>query len=160
CAMCPRPRKCWKAMPASPAPDAVLRRLDWRGARPPEGLLQGDHRTGARGPGTDLADLREDHDYDHVRHIHWNVTARPQTPHVREFLEDREIPAWFLLDLSASVDFGSGPVSKRALLAEFTTLLSRLLVGKGNRVGAILFHAGIERVIPARGGRRQVLHIL
>ena len=147
-------------MPASPAPDAVLRRLEWSVARRLEGLLQGDYRTVARGPGTDLADLREYQYHDDVRHIDWNVTARLQTPYVREYLEDREITAWFLLDLSASVDFASGSVSKRAVLAEFTTLLCRLLAGKGNRVGAILFHAGIERVIPARGGRRQVLHIL
>jgi uncharacterized protein (DUF58 family) len=147
-------------MPASPAPDAVLRRLEWQVARRLEGLLQGDHRTMARGPGTDLAELREYRYHDDVRHIDWNVTARLQTPYVRQYLEDREITAWFLLDLSASVDFGSGAVSKRVVLAEFTTLLCRLLAGKGNRVGALLFRDGIERVIPARGGRRQVLHIL
>ncbi len=147
-------------MPASPAPEAILRRLEWSVARRLDGLLQGDHRTASRGPGTDLADIREYQFHDDVRHIDWNVTARMQTPHVREFLEDREITAWFLLDLSASVDFGSGAVSKRAVLADFTTLLCRLLVGKGNKVGAMLFHSGVERVIPARGGRRQALHIL
>jgi uncharacterized protein (DUF58 family) len=147
-------------MPVPPAPDALLRRLDWQVARRLDGLLQGDHRTLSRGPGTDLADLREYQYHDDVRHIDWNVTARLQTPYVRQYLEDREITAWFLLDLSASVDFGSGAVSKRAVLAEFTTLLCRLLAGKGNKVGALLFRDGIERVIPARGGRRQVLHIL
>jgi uncharacterized protein (DUF58 family) len=138
----------------------MLRRLEWPVARRLEGLLQGSYRTVARGPGTDLADIREYQFHDDVRHIDWNVTARMETPHVREFLEDREITAWFLLDLSASLDFGSGAVSKRAVLAEFSALVSRLLVGKGNRVGAMLFHDHIERVIPARGGRRQVLHIL
>ncbi len=59
---------------------------------------------------------------DDVRHIDWNVTARLQAPHVREFQEDREISAWFLLDLSGSVDFGSGGVRKRALLDEFTAV--------------------------------------
>jgi uncharacterized protein (DUF58 family) len=147
-------------MPASPAPEAIPRRLEWPVARRLEGLLQGGYRTVARGPGTDLADIREYQYHDDVRHIDWNVTARMQTPHVREFLEDREITAWFLLDLSASLDFGSGSVSKRAVLAEFTTLVCRLLAGRGNRVGAMLFHDHIERVIPARGGRRQVLHIL
>jgi uncharacterized protein (DUF58 family) len=147
-------------MPVSPAPDTLLRRLEWQVARRLEGLLQGDYRTLSRGPGTDFADLREYQYHDDVRHIDWNVTARLQQPYVREYLEDRDITAWFLLDMSASVDFGSGAVSKRAVLAEFTTLLCRLLAGKGNRVGALLFRAGIERVIPARGGRRQVLHIL
>jgi uncharacterized protein (DUF58 family) len=147
-------------MSASPAPDAVLRRLEWRVARRLEGLLQGDYRTVSRGAGTDFADLREYQHHDDVRHIDWNVTARMQTPYVREYLEDREITAWFLLDMSASVDFGSGPVSKRAVLAEFAALLCRFLADKGNKVGALLFRSGIERVIPARGGRRQVLHIV
>jgi len=147
-------------MPAPPTPETILRRLEWTVVRRLEGLLQGDYRSLLRGTGVDLADLREYQYHDDVRHIDWNVTARLGTPHVREYLEDREITAWFLLDLSASVDFGSGAVSKRDLLAEFTAMLCRLLAGKGNRVGAILFHAGVDRVIPARGGRQQVLHIL
>ena len=82
----------------------MLRRLD--------GLLQGDYRTLLRGPGIDLADLREYQFHDDVRHIDWNVTARLQTPHVRQFTEDRELTAWFLLDLSGSVDFGSADVTQ------------------------------------------------
>ena len=80
----------------------VLRRLD--------GLLHGDYRTLFRGYGLDLADLREYQYGDDVRHIDWNVTARLQAPYVREYHEDREITAWFVLDLSASVDFGSRQV--------------------------------------------------
>lgn len=147
-------------MTAPPTPEAVLRRLDLKIARRLEGLLQGDHRSMFRGQGLDLADLREYQYHDDVRHMDWNVTARLQIPHVREFLEDREINAWFLLDMSPSVDFQSVSVSKRAVLAEFTTLLCRFLAGKGNRAGALLFSGGVERMIPARGGRRQYLVIL
>ena len=88
-------------------PEAVLRRLEWTVIRRLDGLLQGDYRTLFRGFGLDLADLREYVYHDDVRHIDWNVTARLQTPYVREFNEDREVTAWFLLDLSPSVDFGS-----------------------------------------------------
>jgi uncharacterized protein (DUF58 family) len=83
-----------------------------------------------------------------------------QIPHVREYLEEREITAWFLLDMTPSIDFESVSVSKRVVLAEFTSLVTRFLTGKGNRAGALLFAARVERVIPARGGRSQVLHIL
>ena len=88
-------------------PDRLLRRLEWTVLRRLDGLLQGDYRTLFRGFGLDLADLREYQLHDDVRYIDWNVTARLQTPHVREFQEDREVAAWFLLDLSASIDFGS-----------------------------------------------------
>jgi uncharacterized protein (DUF58 family) len=147
-------------MPAPQTPEAVLRRLDLKVARRLEGLLQGDHRSSFRGQGLDLADLREYQYHDDVRHMDWNVTARLQIPHVREFLEEREITVWFLLDMSPSIDFESVSVSKRMVLAEFTNLLCRLLTGRGNRAGALLFSGKVERVIPARGGRRQLLQIL
>jgi len=140
--------------------DQVLRRLEWTVVRRLDGLLQGDYRTLFRGVGLDLADLREYQYHDDVRHIDWNVTARLQTPYVREYHEDREVTAWFLLDLTASMDFGSRRVSKRAMLADFVAVLARLLTRHGNRVGALLYDRRVDAVIPARSGRRQVLHIL
>ena len=98
-------------------PEKLLRRLEWTVIRRLDGLLQGDYRTLLRGFGLDLADLREYQAHDDVRYIDWNVTARLQTPHVREFQEDREVTAWFLLDLSGSVNFGSRNVRKRELSA-------------------------------------------
>ena len=151
-----------EAAPATPAHHAehVLRRLEWKVIRRLDGLLQGDYRTLLRGAGLDLADLREYQLHDDVRHIDWNVTARMQSPYVRVFLEDREMSAWFLLDLSPSVDFGSGELRKRNVSAEFVTVLARLLTRHGNRVGAMLYGSGVDTVIPTRTGRRHVLHLL
>ena len=149
-------------------PEQLLRRLEWTVIRRLDGQLQGDYRTLLRGFGIDLADLREYQAHDDVRYIDWNVTARLQTPYVREFLEDREVTAWFLLDLSGSVNFGSGAVRKRELSSEFVAVLARLLTRHGNRVGALLYDGQTKlrdgkpacEVIPARVGRRQVLHVL
>jgi uncharacterized protein (DUF58 family) len=141
-------------------PERILRRLEWTVIRRLDGLLQGDYRTLFRGFGIDLADLREYQAHDDVRYIDWNVTARLQVPHVREFQEDREVAAWFLLDLSGSVDFGSAEVTKRTLSSDFVTVLARLLTRYGNRVGAVLYSNGTDAVIPARIGRRHVLHLL
>jgi uncharacterized protein (DUF58 family) len=143
-----------------PAPEAVLRRLEWTVLRRLDGVLHGDYRTLFRGYGLDLADLREYAYGDDVRHIDWNVTARLQTPYVREYNEEREVAAWFLLDLSASVDFGSLAVNKQAVSVEFVTVLARILTRHGNRVGALLYGNTVDTVIPARSGRRQVLHVL
>ena len=141
-------------------PERILRRLEWTVIRRLDGALHGNYRTLFRGFGLDLADLREYQYHDDVRHIDWNVTARLQTPYVRVFNEDREISAWFLLDLSPSMDFGSREMKKRSVSTEFVTVLARLLTRHGNRVGALLYGDSVDTVIPARAGRRHVLHLL
>jgi uncharacterized protein (DUF58 family) len=137
----------------------ILRRLEWTVLRRLDGLLHGNYQTLFRGFGLDLADLREYQYYDDVRYIDWNVTARLQTPYVRVYNEDREVMAWFLLDLSPSVDFGAR-VKKRSVSTEFVTVLTRVLTRHGNRVGALFYGDSVDTVIPARSGRRHALHIL
>jgi uncharacterized protein (DUF58 family) len=141
-------------------PELILRRLEWTVIRRLDGLLHGDYRTLFRGFGLDLADLREYQYHDDVRHIDWNVTARLGTPYVREYYEDRDVTAWFLLDLSPSLDFGSREMRKRGVSSDFVTVLARLLSRHGNRVGALFYGDRVDTVIPAKSGRRHVLHIL
>src|SRR5256714_3517410 len=145
---------------APSGPERRLQRLEWTVLRLLDGLLQGDCGTIFKGEGLALADIREYAFGDDVRHIDWNVTARLDTPYVREYHEDREINAHFLLDISPSVDFGTVDRKKRDLLIDFTALLARLLTRHGNRVGATFYGSRVERSIPARGGRVQVLRIL
>jgi uncharacterized protein (DUF58 family) len=141
-------------------PEALLRRLEWTVIRRLDGLLHGDYRTLFRGFGLDLADLREYQFNDDVRRIDWNVTARMQTPYVREYHEDREISAWFLVDLSGSIGFGSGAQTKHTLTVDFVAVMARLLSGHGNAVGAMCYGQRVDQVIAARTGRRHVLHLL
>jgi uncharacterized protein (DUF58 family) len=145
---------------SAPAPERILQRLDWQVIRRLDGLLQGDYRSLFYGYGVDFADLREYQPGDDIRYIDWNVTARMNTPYVRQYVEDREITAWFLLDLSPSMDFGSMDSQKRAVLVDFVATLTRLLTRHGNRVGAIFYGNHVERTIPARGGRVQVLRLI
>lgn len=156
---------------AAPATDArraerLLRRLEWTVIRRLDGLLQGDWRTLMRGAGLDLSDLRVYQPHDDVRHIDWNVTARLQEPHVRVFTEDREMAAWFLLDVSPSVDFGPPGATKRDMLVGFVAVLARLLTRHGNRVGALLYDGAartdgppLAAVLPPRASRLQVLQL-
>ncbi len=150
--------------PERATPDRILQRLDWQVIRRLDGLLQGDYRSLFYGYGVDFADLREYQPEDDIRYIDWNVTARMNTPYIRQYVEDREITAWFLLDLSPSVDFGTVPTQslKRTVLIDFVTTLARLLTRHGNRVGALFASGGrrVERTIPARGGRIQVLRLV
>lgn len=149
------------------SPERILRRLEWQVIRPLDGQLQGDYRSLFYGYGVDFADLREYQPEDDIRYIDWNVTARMDTPYVRQYMEDREITAWFLLDLSPSMDFGTAQAEKRVLLIDLVGTLARLLTRHGNRIGAILYSGQTnaqgrrsERIIPARGGRNHVLRLI
>src|SRR6478735_10240218 len=139
--------------------ESLLRRLEWRVVRRLDGRLQGDYRTLFRGAGLDFTNLREYEPGDDLRHIEWNVTARLDEPYVREFVEDRELTAWLLLDHSASMGFGPVDRQKDLVLAELATTLALVLTRRGNRVGMVVFDQDVERVLPARSGRNQVLQI-
>ena len=149
-------------MPTTSAatPERILQRLDWQVIRRLDGQLQGDYRSLFYGYGVDFADLREYQPQDDIRYIDWNVTARMDTPYIRQYTEDREISAWFLLDLSPSVDFGTMGNQKRTMLIDFVATMSRVLTKHGNRIGAMFYGSKIEHTIPARGGRMQVLRLV
>ena len=143
----------------APSPHALLARLEWKVLKRLEGALQGDYRTLFRGQGVDLADLREYQLHDDVRHIDWNVTARLDIPHVRQFTEERDLTAWFLLDLSPSIDFGSQR-RKRVVSETFVAVMASLVLRRGNRAGAVLYGNQLDTVLPAKSGRLHVLHMM
>ena len=138
-------------------PERLLNRLEWQVIRRLDGQLQGSHRTAFRGVGLDFLDLREYEPGDDVRHIDWNVTARMDTPFVRQYSEDRELTGWLLLDRSPSMGFGPIDRPKELVLSELATTVARLLTRRGNRVGAILFDNEIEETLPPRASRNHVL---
>ncbi len=156
--------------------ERLLQRLDMRVVKRLDGFFQGDFRTRFLGAGVDFADLRDYQPHDDVRHIDWNVTARMDSPYVREYVADRELTAWLLIDRSASMRFGASPVggssasadptsgagsnrSKALAVTEFMVVIARLLTRNGNRVGAALFDERVEHVIEPKNGRNQVLRL-
>jgi uncharacterized protein (DUF58 family) len=143
-----------------PRPEQRLQRLTWTSLRRLDGLLQGDYRTLMRGSGLDLADLRDYQWGDDVRRIDWNATARLDQTLVRDDHEERELTAWFVVDLSPSIDFGSGSVSKRDLALACCALLARLLLRHGNRFGAVFGDGHAHAVLPPGGSRRHLLLLL
>jgi Protein of unknown function DUF58 len=134
-------------------PERVLQRLDWQVIRRLDGLLQGDYRSLFYGYGVDFADLREYQPEDDIRYIDWNVTARMDTPYVRQYVEDREITAWFLLDLSPSIDFGPTLNMKRAVLISSPHSLdcspaTATALARSSMVGALTepFRRGVDGI--------------
>ncbi len=156
---------------AALTPEGVLHRVRWRVVRRLDGRLQGDYRSIFRGSGLDFTDLREYVPGDDLRHLDWNVTARMDVPYVRQFVEDREVTAWLVLDSSPSMAFGPADRQKSVVTAEIAAALGQILVRGGNAVGAMVFDGSTEqgpggdprpriRTIRPAQGRRQVLRIL
>jgi uncharacterized protein (DUF58 family) len=141
------------------APDRLLLRLEWHVLRRIDGRIQGGYRTSHRGSGTDFAGLREYVESDDARHIDWNATARLNEPQIRQFVEDRDLTVWLVLDRSASMTVGRPGRGKNDVLAELALVLARLFGRGGNRVGAILHDGQTARVVPPGTGRNQALRI-
>ena len=144
------------ASPLEQTPERILRHLEWHVVRRLDGLLQGNYRSLFHGHGLDFAELREYQHGDDIRYIDWNVTARLDAPYIRSYLEERDVPAWFLADLSPSVDFGG----KRQRTIELVAVLARLLNRLGNRTGAMFYDGRALRVTPLGSGRAHILRLI
>ncbi len=142
-------------------PEWILRRLHWQVLRRLDGRLQGDYRTLLRGDGTDFLDLRAYEWGDDVRHIDWNATARMDELLVRDFMEDRELTAWLLIDRSRSMTFGPAGRTKEARARASSPPSSGSCSSRnGNRVGAIIFDGEHHTILPPRQGRNHILGLL
>lgn len=131
-----------------------LRRLDLAVGRRLDGLLQGEHLGLLPGPGTEPAESRLYRVGDDVRRMDWAVTARTTVPHVHDMTADRELETWALVDMSASLDFGTADCEKRDLAVAAVAAVGYLTARAGNRVGAVILRdGGRPRVVPARPGR-------
>jgi uncharacterized protein (DUF58 family) len=132
---------------------AALRTLQLTVRRKLDGMLHGDHLGLIPGPGSEPGESRLYQPGDDVRRMDWSVTARTTHPHVRQMIADRELETWLVVDMSASMDFGTARCEKRDLAVAAAAAITFLNSGGGNRLGALI--ANGERIIrvPARSGR-------
>ncbi|MGW3484932.1 DUF58 domain-containing protein [Rhodococcus ruber] len=136
-----------------PALTAALRTLELTVRRRLDGVLHGDHLGLIPGPGSEPGDAREYQPGDDVRQMDWSVTARTTHPHVRQTVADRELETWLAIDLSPSLDFGTGVCEKRDLAVAAAAAVGYLAGGGGNRIGAVVGTGAHTRRVPARGGQ-------
>ncbi|MFI2714540.1 DUF58 domain-containing protein [Micromonospora sp. NPDC018662] len=145
---------------------AVLARLQLMVTRKLDGLLQGDYAGLLPGPGSEAGESREYRPGDDVRRMDWPVTARTTMPHVRRTVADRELETWLAVDLSASLDFGTGRWLKRDVAVAAVAALAHLTVRGGNRIGAVVGTGataggpGTLLRLPARSGRKEAQGLL
>ncbi|WP_328355621.1 DUF58 domain-containing protein [Mycobacterium sp. NBC_00419] len=132
---------------------AALRTLELTIKRKLDGVLHGDHLGLIPGPGSEPGDSRMYQPGDDVRRMDWSVTARTQVPHVRQMIADRELETWLVVDMSASLDFGTAGCEKRDLAVAAAAAITYLNSGGGNRLGAIIANGDQITRVPALSGR-------
>jgi uncharacterized protein (DUF58 family) len=142
------------------APEASARRLRLEVARRLDGLLSGDHLGYLPGPGSEAAEARLYSPGDDVRRMDWAVTARTGETHVRDAVADRELETTLLVDLTASMSFGTVRHEKRELALALAAAVMHLSGGAGDRVGAVVLTSDGLRRLPPRGGRDAALALL
>ncbi|BBX82497.1 hypothetical protein MAUB_03700 [Mycolicibacterium aubagnense] len=136
-----------------PELSAALRKLELTVRRKLDGVLHGDHQGLMPGPGSEPGESRLYQPGDDVRRMDWSVTARTTHPHVRQMIADRELETWLVVDMSASLDFGTAGCEKRDLAVAAAAAIAFLNSGGGNRLGAIISNGDTVRRVPALSGR-------
>jgi len=136
-----------------PELSAALRKLELTVRRKLDGVLHGDHLGLLPGPGSEPGESRLYQPGDDVRRMDWAVTARTTSPHVREMIADRELETWLVVDMSASLDFGTTGCEKRDLAVAAAAAIAFLNSGGGNRLGALIANGENIIRVPARSGR-------
>lgn len=137
-----------------------VRRLQIRARRSVETLLGGAYSSAFQGAGLTFADVRAYEPGDDIRAIDWKVTARFGKPFLKRFVEERELTVILLIDGSASLDFGGGGLTKRAVLAELAAVITLAALNNSDRVGLLVVTDAIEHHVPPRRGVRHGQRLL
>jgi uncharacterized protein (DUF58 family) len=144
-------------------PDEVMRevrRLEITTRHLVRDIVAGEYSSAFRGRGVEFSEVREYQPGDDVRSIDWNVTARLGSAYVKRYLEERELTVLFVVDASASAQFGTRLRTKHALAIEVCAVLALAAARNSDRVGAVWTTDRIERFVPPRRGRRHALRLI
>jgi uncharacterized protein (DUF58 family) len=138
----------------------AVKRIQFVTGRQVSDVMAGAYLSVFKGRGMEFDEVRPYVPGDDVRSIDWNVTARTGEPHVKRFVEERELTVMLLVDVSASQDFGSGRRSKLEAAVELSALIAMSAVENGDKVGMLLFHGGADLYIPPRKGGKHALRVV
>lgn len=137
-----------------------VRRIEIKTRHAVNDVFAGRYHSTFKGRGMEFDEVREYVPGDDIRSIDWNVTARTGIPHIKKFVEEREMTVMLMVDISGSNDFGSTDQLKRDLAAEVAAMLAFSATRNNDRIGLILFSDQVEKTIPPRKGARHVLRII
>ena len=138
----------------------AVRRLEIVARRAVNDQLAGQYHSVFKGQGIEFDEVREYQPGDDVRTIDWNVTARTGKPHIKKFVEERELTVMIMVDVSLSCRFASVNILKSQLAAEVAAILAFAAIRNNDKVGLIIFTDKIEKFVPPRKGVSHVLHVI
>jgi len=141
------------------SPDLLqhVQRIELQSRKVADSAFTGAYSSAFKGRGVEFADVRAYQPGDDVRTIDWNVTARTGEVFVKQFVEERELTLMLVVDVSASASFGSQRKTKLEVAAELAGVLGLAAVRSNDKIGLVTIDRGIERVVPARKGRKHAL---
>ena len=125
-----------------------------------QNIFAGEYHSAFKGRGMAFSEVREYQYGDDIRDIDWNVTARYNRPYIKIFEEERELTVMLLVDVSASLDFGTVDSMKRDIVTEIAATLAFSAIQNNDKIGVIFFSDKIEKFIPPKKGRKHILYII
>lgn len=138
----------------------AIRRIQFVTGRQVADVMSGAYLSVFKGRGMEFDEVRPYVPGDDVRAIDWNVTARTGEPHIKRFVEERELTVMLVVDVSASQEFGSRRRSKLEAAAELSALLALSAAHSNDKIGLLLFHGAADRFIPPRKGAKHALRVV
>jgi len=136
------------------------RKIEIASRRLVDELLAGQYHSVFKGRGLIFSDVRAYYPGDDIRAIDWNITARMNAPHVKQFVEERDRTVNLMIDMSASGYFGSRGAAKRELAAELAAVVAFSAIKNNDRVGLYIVTDKVEKFVPPKKGRRHVLRVI
>lgn len=137
-----------------------VKQIEIRTRRKTESSLMGQYHSAFKGQGMTFSEVRPYQFGDEIRRIDWNKTARFREPFVKVMEEERELTMMILVDISASMDYGTKTQLKREYAAEIAASLGFSAAGNNDKVGLILFADKVYKVVPPQKGRKHILSII
>lgn len=137
-----------------------VRRIEIKTRRIVDENLSGKYHSAFKGQGMEFSEVRAYQPGDDIRSIDWNVTARAGEPFIKKFIEERELTVMVLVDMSGSLEYGSGAKSKRAIAAELTSLFAFSAIRNQDKVGCMIFTDEVELFVPPKKGKKHVLRLI
>jgi uncharacterized protein (DUF58 family) len=138
----------------------AVRKIQIRTSHLVSDLFAGQYQSVFKGRGMEFAEVRHYLPGDDVRTIDWNVTARTGLPHVKRFVEERELTVMLLVDASGSTHFGTVKQLKSEMAAEMAALFAFSAITNNDKVGLLMFSDHVELALPPKKGTRHVLRVI
>ena len=143
-------------------PEAIRRlgRLEIRARHIVEGFLSGMHRSPYFGQSVEFLQHRQYAPGDDLRHVDWKVWAKQDRYYVKQYEEDTNMRCTMLVDTSASMQYGSGPLNKFEYSSTIAASLAYMLLRQQDAVGCVAFDETVRMKVPVRSKRTHLNAII